>query len=450
MTNRLSVNILLGIVFILVNTVFAAPPKLDIKANGSNNPNTLTPSDTISLKIELHSGEKTGQNADWWLWADTPFGQYYYDVYKGGFWFPGLFVSYQGELFDLDPFEVLNTSNLPLGIYNVYFQVDTDMDGTKGDQIYTDNVVVNVNDSRPTIPSVLKVTKIWDKATHNAFTDLIRFRNKWYCTFRESNAHVYGENGKIRIITSEDGNQWKSSALLAESGIDLRDPKLSITPDGKLMLILLASVYEGQKLVTFHTRVAFSEDGQEWTPPQQVLDDEELLWRVTWHQNRAYGVSFLRDFSRLNLYSSDDGLNYELLNTLNVPRGNETTLRFMSNGDMIALVRRAGENAWIGTSRLPYTDWQWYQTEYRVGGPNLIILPNDEMWAASREYFEDGKMTTILARFGPQTYSPVLTLPSGGDTSYPGLVFYDDLLWVSYYSSHEGEVSIYLAQIILP
>jgi hypothetical protein len=59
-------------------------------------------------------------------------------------------------------------------------------------------------------------------------------------------------------------------------------------------------------------------------------------------------------------------------------------------------------------------------------------------------------MTTILARFAPQTYSPVLTLPSGGDTSYPGLVFYDDLLWVSYYSSHEGKASIYLAKIKLP
>ncbi|MEK8105428.1 hypothetical protein NKG94_10170 [Micromonospora sp. M12] len=32
----------------------------------------------------------------------------------------------------------------------------------------------------------------------------------------------------------------------------------------------------------------------------------------------------------------------------------------------------------------------------------------------------------------------LVALPSGGDTSYPGLVWHDDLLWVSYYSSHEG------------
>ncbi len=30
------------------------------------------------------------------------------------------------------------------------------------------------------------VEKIWAKAPHSAFTDLIRFNNAWYCTFREA------------------------------------------------------------------------------------------------------------------------------------------------------------------------------------------------------------------------------------------------------------------------
>jgi len=38
-----------------------------------------------------------------------------------------------------------------------------------------------------------------------------------------------------------------------------------------------------------------------------------------------------------------------------------------------------------------------------------------------------------------------VTLPSGGDTSYPGLLWHEERLWVSYYSSHEGKTSIYLA-----
>ena len=31
----------------------------------------------------------------------------------------------------------------------------------------------------------------------------------------------------------------------------------------------------------------------------------------------------------------------------------------------------------------------------------------------------------------------------------PGLVWHDNLLWMSYYSSHEGKTSIYLAKIKL-
>jgi hypothetical protein len=40
-----------------------------------------------------------------------------------------------------------------------------------------------------------------------------------------------------------------------------------------------------------------------------------------------------------------------------------------------------------------------------------------------------------------------LKLPSGGDTSYAGLVWHAVLLWVSYYSSHEGKSAIYLARV---
>lgn len=43
----------------------------------------------------------------------------------------------------------------------------------------------------------------------------------------------------------------------------------------------------------------------------------------------------------------------------------------------------------------------------------------------------------------------MLKLPSGGDSSYPGMVMHNGLLWMSYYSSHEGKTSIYLAKIAL-
>ena len=140
-------------------------------------------------------------------------------------------------------------------------------------------------------PRVVSVKRIWDAGRHNAFTDLIRFHGQWYCTFRESEGHIQG-NGKIRVIVSGDGGQWKSAALLEEAGVDLRDPKLSIMPGHRLMLVFGGTVHEGTKIIERQPRVAFSRDGFNWTAPERTLGKGDWLWRVTWNRGRALYLSF--------------------------------------------------------------------------------------------------------------------------------------------------------------
>ena len=82
---------------------------------------------------------------------------------------------------------------------------------------------------------LVEVTRIWDKAPHNAFTDLVRFRDRWYCVFREGKGHV-SPDGALRVISSADGKTWESAALITSDDSDLRDAKITITPDGQLML----------------------------------------------------------------------------------------------------------------------------------------------------------------------------------------------------------------------
>src|SRR5262245_29618118 len=81
----------------------------------------------------------------------------------------------------------------------------------------------------------VEVRKIWDAAPHNAFTDRVRFRDQWFCVFREGKAHV-SPDGALRVIKSTDGKTWTSVALLTSTNADLRDAKITVTPAGLLML----------------------------------------------------------------------------------------------------------------------------------------------------------------------------------------------------------------------
>lgn len=303
---------------------------------------------------------------------------------------------------------------------------------------------------------ILDVRKIWDAAPHNAFTDLLRWHDRWWCTFRESEAHVGGD-GRIRIITSLDGKKWAAAGLLSETNVDLRDPKLSVTPDDRLMIVAGGSVYLGTKVLKgFQSRVMFSDDGRTWSAPARVLGEGEWLWRVTWHEGMAYGAAYQATSATtngpLNLYRSNDGLKWERVSSMNLTgEPNETTLRFSARGELLALVRRDAGNRMgvVGRAKPPFTEWVWHELNYQLGGPDFMEVPAEGWVVATRDYTKKQGATTLVGRLTADSLQPLVTLPSGGDTSYPGLAWHDEVLWVSYHSSQEGKTSIYLARVKL-
>lgn len=65
-------------------------------------------------------------------------------------------------------------------------------------------------------------------------------------------------------------------------------------------------------------------------------------------------------------------------------------------------------------------------------------------------YHEDKKASTAFFRTDLNgVVKKMIKVPSGGDTSYPGMVINKKTLWVVYYSSHEGKSAIYTAEIPL-
>jgi hypothetical protein len=309
---------------------------------------------------------------------------------------------------------------------------------------------------------IVSVEKIWDRGNHNAFTDLVRFQNLWYCCFREATAHVGGD-GHIRVLASYDTKTWTSVADIAEQGIDLRDPKFCPSKEDRLVIYAGGSIYKGTTLMGRRPRVSTSTDGKHWSPTEKILSDGDWLWRGVLNpgEKKYYGTVYNTHPTTggpkeeaewsLKLYSSVDAKAWSLASVFDLKgRPNEATVRVLKDGSMAALVRRetAGSNkTMIGTAAAPYRAWTWTEATVPVGGPNFIELPDGRLVAGSRGFGKTPGPHMVLFAMTATSLSPILELPSGGDCSYPGMVFFEGHLYVTYYSSHEGKTSIYLAKV---
>ena len=280
---------------------------------------------------------------------------------------------------------------------------------------------------------VISAERIWESEDQQVFfTDLIRFRGQWICCFREAASHG-SEDGQLLVIRSSNGTDWRLLAKIHSPppNRDLRDPKLSITPRGRLMLT--ATAYQPQPKCRSY--VWFSADASQWSGPTPIGPPGEWLWRTEWHRGCAYNFGRSeKPHKYLQLYRSSNGKDFQ-------PHGprqfdgiyvNETAPLFLPDGTCLVLLRRDSESnaAQLGKSRPPYKEWAWQDLGVRIGGPEMILLPDRRLLATVRLY--DGEQRTSLCWVDPVagTLREFQRLPSGGDTSYAGSVWHGGLTMV--------------------
>lgn len=299
--------------------------------------------------------------------------------------------------------------------------------------------------------------KITANAHHNAFTDLCVFKQSLFCCFRQASNHVSGD-GLIRIMKLDMQGKTLANNTIRIASCDLRDPKLSVTPDGTLLLLAHARhLNTGNKQVS-RNLTWVSQDGLSWSSPKKVAQDFWWLWRVRWHNATAYGFAYNRDANAVDLYQGDPRRAFHKIaagalslhqHQLGYP--NESDLVFTQKA-CFALIRRDADTytAQLGHSQFPFKHWSWLDLGFYLGGPVMLKVDDNTALIAGRIVYQQ-QLKTALFKLNLLTgkIADTLLLPSGGDNSYPGLVSHDGTIYLSYYSAHEGAPSaVYLAQLV--
>ncbi|CAG8999284.1 MAG: hypothetical protein CENE_01253 [Candidatus Celerinatantimonas neptuna] len=288
-----------------------------------------------------------------------------------------------------------------------------------------------------------------DLNKHLAFTDLCLYKQRYWLTYREASSHHH-RDGLLVVLNSHDGCDWQLHARLHAASGELRDPKFTVTPQGCLWINCARINEQGLRSLVYELK-----DGH-WSELAEIGEPGVWLWRTAWYNE--FGLSFgYRRPDTLQLYKvQSDQAEYRLwsakpLGQLSSRYGypNETGIAFDSHGRAFCLLRRDADNghALLGISFPPYQNWKWTELDQAIGGPILSCTSDDRLLAVVRLYEPARTSVCWIGSKGGQL-TEVLTLPSGGDTSYAGMVWQtSDRALVSYYSSHQQCCAIYLATL---
>lgn len=298
----------------------------------------------------------------------------------------------------------------------------------------------------------ITITKIWDNSPHNAFTDLIKFNGIYYCSYSEeysSSIDTAGSIGGIRIIRSKTGKNWESVDLIQKKGVRLCNPRLSITPDRQIMIIMDGF---SSPLVSFSDKKgdAFS-DPESVNVDRTIITGKNRLWKVTWFRGTGYALFYTPDSKndRISLLKTIDGKNFEKVIKIEA-NGllDESTLRFDQNGTMYAIINNLekGKRVIVGKSNWPYTKWSYLKIKDVPDKFNYTIM-NKNIIMVATGLFKPEIHTGVLTINKKGFIEEILKIPLVKDVCYPGIIKESGKILISCCSKHEGKPAIYLIKV---
>jgi len=321
---------------------------------------------------------------------------------------------------------------------------------------------------------VASVRRVFHNGEHNAFTDLARFKGKFYLTFRSCpDGHMVHPTASIIILASGDAHEWRQVHRFRVEQRDTRDPHFLIFRDK--LFVYTGTWYSGATALAREDYdlnkhlgyAAWSEDGTTWHSPIMLEGTfGHYIWRAAAFGEKAYlcgrrkaGFAIAPRGEGKQVQSlmleSDDGLIWRKRAVFQETAGDETAFLFEPDGSVLAVGRRGSGRAQLLRSSPPYTQWNRKDLDRYIGGPLLTKWGDRYLVGGRRTTKESGPKTSLCWLVGDQLHE-FAEFPSGGDNSYPGFVeLAPGRALVSYYSSHERDASgkqitaIYLAELVM-
>ena len=297
---------------------------------------------------------------------------------------------------------------------------------------------------------VTRAREIFSDGRHNAFTGMARLGDQFFVTFRSAVDHL-SPAGEIRVIASQDRDDWQSAHLVGRPNTDLRDPKLATLRGSLLCYFAAVPVVGGQRRGDGRiSMVVRSSDGRSFGEPQALegISQGAWLWHVAAWGDMLYGTAYWHSEGQrydAALYRSADGIRWEKVADFPTP-SSEVYLDFDPDGILWALVRNQFPTNELVLCRAqpPYTELEVQKRmPTPVGGPMVKRLAIGCV-IITRRWDPPGRRnlrSDVLWLPDGGELEAITRLPSGGDTSYASWV---DLApgrgIVSYYSAHEHKM----------
>ena len=331
-------------------------------------------------------------------------------------------------------------------------------------------------DDKPPQVTASSIRRVFHNGEHNAFTDLCRFRDQLYLTFRSCpDGHmVYPTASTIIMRSKDEGATWQQVHRFSVKDRDTRDPHFLVFRDRLFVYTgtwwsgpgrIEPKDYDMNKMLGF---AAWSDDGTAWNSPV-MLDGTfgHYIWRAASLGDKAFlcgrrkpgfdiGPKGEGEKVQSLMLESDDGLIWKKRAYFAETAGDETAFLFEKDGSVLAIGRHGGgKNAQLIRAKPPYTEWDRKSLDRPVGGP-LVVKWGEHVIVGGRKTTKEQGPKTSLCWLVGDTLQEYAEFPSGGDNSYPGFVALSPTrALVSYYSSHEKDdagktiTAIYMAELTL-